>query len=248
MRKLLTAGLLGVFLLGGAQAEELKIGSKKVVLTKKIGKAEGELYDVRIDDPVRGISLESYGVVVRRDGKTFYFLIPYQKKDSSLVPVLSLKPLELSKDSQVIKTLEKVVKEAQKEGINLKLSEGKKRAYLIADVLCPYCVRAFNKEVKELENKGYEVYYIPFAVHRDRSLKVFSCLAEGDFVKNLRQYYSKAEKEGLPSAFKSFSSCTPSKEKEKFFRETFKELVGAKIYSTPTVLVEESNGKFLFRR
>jgi len=166
------------------------------------------------------------------------YLIPsFQIKNGKLITI-NPKVEKVSVDISFLREIDKKFKEMNINNISGK--RGGKIVYFIFDAYCPYCIADFKKYYKELKDK-YEVHFIPFAVHGNRSVKVMACMFNDmkrlPADKVLETYFSKE------NYLELLSHCN-AKETEKLIREISSILRKNFIKATPTFIYQDSKGKF----
>jgi thiol:disulfide interchange protein DsbC len=114
--------------------------------------------------------------------------------------------------------LKDVEKRLNKAGIPHVIGKGKRKLYVIWDVLCPFCFRHFaHMTKKEAEKLGVEIHAIPYAVHGESSIE------------GLAYFAQLAREKGIDQAFKHFASL--GKDFGEFRKNLKKELKKAKFDS-----------------
>ena len=176
MRKYLAiAVLLFTSCSQAGQTEKLfvKLPNGQPAELKRVKEETGKLtvYQMTFTDKVRH---ERLTVPAYRFGN-YYFLQAFELKDGRLVPVLKVRAEKVPIDVSFLRDIERKMRKA---GINnVAGKKGAPRLYVIFDAYCPFCIKGIKKEYPELA-KHYEIHFIPFAVHGEKSVKALACILE----------------------------------------------------------------------
>lgn len=208
---------------------------------KQLKEEKGKLtvYEMTFTDRVRH---EKLTVPAYRFGD-YYFLQAFELKDGRLVPVVKVKAEKIPIDVSFLESIEKKMRQA---GINnVAGKRGAPHLYVIFDAYCPFCIRGIKKEYPELSRK-YEVHFIPFAVHGERSVKALSCILERwkrerpDKV--LREVFGRFKGDWQEYG-EQFNSCR--QEFSPLVREITSTLVKNGIAATPTFIYQKGDRFYL---
>jgi len=246
--------LTGVLSVESAKADKEKYNYQKVLtFPTPNGEVKAELKEVR-NEPVAvyGYDIKDKKRGVEIKGKfyrigDYYFFVPFKLENGKLVPVRQEKIGRIPVDISFLKRIEERFKKA---GVNVEAGQGKEKVYVVIDALCPFCAQKMEKEYPQLAKK-YRVVFIPFAVHREASVKALSCIytkakKEGivkPLEENFKQFQNALKTGKVGEFIKSYDSCKVDQKVKALVQETTKELVENGVKGTPTFFIPK-DGKY----
>lgn len=245
-------GYLTGFLVADYQPypEKIYLNTKGRVIEGKLERKEGKLAVYRIDvvDKRKGIRIQQD---VYRYGK-YLFPNAFVLKDGRIVNASNVKKEKLPVSTAF---LDEIVSDFKKQGINLEFGKGKQKVYVVFDVLCPFCARAFKSEFPKLTQK-YKVILVPFPVHGESSVNAFACIftevKNGKVTlpealgKEFEKLLQVKDREDYQKLVEQFKKCPKNPKLVALLEKVRNELLANGVVETPTffVYVKSPTGEY----